>query len=180
MPHITRIRRIKVSTHSRPKAAGNLMVSLYRLKLFQHTAARRRLDGRYGNRSSGGRFQHTAARRRLASTGKTQNTTKKSFNTQPPEGGWVHKPSLQQYPKSFNTQPPEGGWFLLRCWGRCGFFVSTHSRPKAAGLFGLCSRDCLCVSTHSRPKAAGQEKAGWRVECRVSTHSRPKAAGNPL
>ncbi len=34
--------------------------------------------------------------------------------------------------------------------------VSTHSRPKAAGLFNDDGElDLLIVSTHSRPKAAG-------------------------
>ena len=34
-----------------------------------------------------------------------------SFNTQPPEGGWVNEVFERltgMY--SFNTQPPEGGW----------------------------------------------------------------------
>ena len=34
----------------------------------------------------------------------------KSFNTQPPEGGWVVKMETCMKGKSFNTQPPEGGW----------------------------------------------------------------------
>ena len=106
------IRQVKqlVSTHSRPKAAGrvNLMVQK-RLILFQHTAARRRLDDK----------------------AKEQGDTS-GFNTQPPEGGWEKrtndyfggKVSTHSRPKAagkilcdiwlyrhgFNTQPPEGGW----------------------------------------------------------------------
>ena len=55
------------------------------------------------------------------------------FNTQPPEGGWIMKNSASRRQLSFNTQPPEGGWvkFQIRVF-QC--FVSTHSRPKAAGL----------------------------------------------
>ena len=55
-----------------------------------------------------------------------------SFNTQPPEGGWILLKTLFLIWKSFNTQPPEGGWVI-------GFYsvvrkgVSTRSRPKAAG-----------------------------------------------
>ena len=77
----------------------------------------------------------------------------------------------------FNTQPPEGGWF---CFIRfilifdlfqhtaarrrletvfltvCSWLiVSTHSRPKAAGIHIVCRLDFIVVSTHSRPKAAG-------------------------
>ena len=38
-----------------------------------------------------------------------------SFNTQPPEGGWIAMFVIKKIPNaSFNTQPPEGGWPL--CW----------------------------------------------------------------
>ena len=78
--------------------------------------------------------------------------------------------------------------------------VSTHSRPKAAGILtaNICltvqfqhtaarrrliiqtlTDEQLAVSTHSRPKAAAffSLAAGQRLG--VSTHSRPKAAGKP-
>ena len=77
----------------------------------------------------------------------------------------------------FNTQPPEGGWFDDDDFILSDDVVSTHSRPKAAGL-RLCIRlDRIGVSTHSRPKAAGQYAIGTLTEYGVSTHSRPKAAG---
>ena len=57
--------------------------------------------------------------------------------------------------------------------------VSTHSRPKAAGINALMFWKRSSVSTHSRPKAAGQFlKALYRCYKCVSTHSRPKAAGS--
>ena len=77
--------------------------------------------------------------------------------------------------------------------------VSTHSRPKAAGMLDRHGLAPLHVSTHSRPKAAGafppkldrqtmfQHTAARRRLAKpatspksrafVSTHSRPKAAG---
>ena len=56
-----------VSTHSRPKAAGYMAkASDWRLDVFQHTAARRRLEARFGSLTAALPFQHTAARRRLA------------------------------------------------------------------------------------------------------------------
>ena len=77
-------------------------------------------------------------------------------------------------------------------------FVSTHSRPKAAGTGYPCRPVSAGVSTHSRPKAAVKlnvngiylfegfntqpPEGGWIddfgmvLEDRVSTHSRPKAA----
>ena len=78
----------RVSTHSRPKAAGSDSAGFG-----QHT-----------------RFQHTAARRRLGDAGHHCRRLCKSFNTQPPEGGWGLEVSDSE-----------------------GRLVSTHSRPKAAG-----------------------------------------------
>ncbi len=41
-------------------------------------------------------------------------TTKPSFNTQPPEGGWeIGRPDAYLQPR-FNTQPPEGGWIVFQ------------------------------------------------------------------
>ena len=55
-----------VSTHSRPKAAGHLL---------------RAIENGYS-----------------------------SFNTQPPEGGWACGLAALFAKSCFNTQPPEGGW----------------------------------------------------------------------
>ena len=124
-----------VSTHSRPKAAG------------------------------GRRHVRRPAQRR--------------FNSQPPEGGWLKilGTKLICAPR-FNSQPPEGGWqeliwlFCLRlvfqltaarrrlvqycCQHHPFDVVSTHSRPKAAGIVGAHEPTRIIVSTHSRPKAAGR------------------------
>ena len=63
-------------------------------------------------------------------------------------------------PKSFNTQPPEGGW-LKQAFFTCQKpTVSTHSRLKAAGLFSDGLFYLGIVSTHSRPKAAGRRAIG--------------------
>ena len=78
--------------------------------LFQHTAARRRLELKGVWYRAAILFQHTAARRRLV--------------------GWLIA--------------------LLANWN-----VSTHSRPKAAGVGGYTGAGGVHVSTHSRPKAAG-------------------------
>ena len=101
-------------------------------KQFQHTAARRRLGealelfGRDVMVSTHSRpkaagskkrkdilddlFQHTAARRRLVR--------------------WWRKLDLIG---CFNTQPPEGGWEAVVLNKEYERYVSTHSRPKAAG-----------------------------------------------
>ena len=77
-------------------------------------------------------FQHTAARRRLGPVC--------SLN--------------QLAERSFNTQPPEGGWECLNFYN-INIIVSTHSRPKAAGISSEYQKRRIRVSTHSRPKAAG-------------------------
>ena len=59
----------------------------------------------------------------------------------------------------------------------CLLAVSTHSRPKAAGIVGPALAHVRGVSTHSRPKAAGKQDGFPVLFLCVSTHSRPKAAG---
>ena len=103
----TRKRR-EVSTHSRPKAAGESEIKNYKAMLFQHTAARRRLEPAYASIASSGSFQHTAARRRL-----------------------VCKTALYIPPTGFNTQPPEGGWGITSrpCYNRY-LFQHTAARRR--------------------------------------------------
>ena len=101
--------------------------------MFQHTAARRRLDFSYKNMTQfficfntqppEGGWQRRSPRRPI----------KRRFNTQPPEGGWNPDGNPNGKPDGFNTQPPEGGW-ATREFVEQTVNVSTHSRPKAAGI----------------------------------------------
>ena len=71
-----------------------------------------------------------------------------SFNTQPPEGGWNTLSRRKSPTSGFNTQPPEGGWGVVFTTKYLIAQVSTHSRPKAAGLcasFG--AEGMLCFNT---------------------------------
>ena len=144
-------------------------------------------------------FQHTAARRRLGFVGsKSGQMVDVSTHSRPKAAGSLLLEFIYQQ-ISFNTQPPEGGWISVIRLSTVGT-VSTHSRPKAAGAEqGFCLGG-LAVSTHSRPKAAGfiNRRGRYRPICfntqppeggwvshpwsvwtagQVSTHSRPKAAG---
>ena len=56
---------VRVSTHSRPKAAVSSRCLMFVWPLFQHTAARRRLMSDRKPKYRMKKFQHTAARRRL-------------------------------------------------------------------------------------------------------------------
>ena len=122
------------------------------------------------------------------------------FNTQPPEGGWIAVNLVASVVACFNTQPPEGGW-CLRLWSvrlRSQFqhtaarrrlgediakqamreAVSTHSRPKAAGVY---KSNCTAFFTTFQHTAARRRLVGkgkiFFFADGVSTHSRPKAAG---
>ena len=189
-----------VSTHSRPKAAGDKEFYMRRAQfsfntqppeggwmtccmicawnnLFQHTAARRRLvNANYGT-GDDEVFQHTAARRRLGPNNQNYQLM----------GLFQHTAARRRLAKDKTPLT-------------VGDNVSTHSRPKAAGGIGCHRRGCYGVSTHSRPKAAGPNAVNasmrimpfqhtaarrrlaavrlfWRLRQTVSTHSRPKAAG---
>ena len=129
-------------------------------------------------------FQHTAARRRLDRT-KHTNGTPNCFNTQPPEGGWCIFAYMNTIPKLFQHTAARRRlaaclfhkrgriWFQhtaarRRLVSSCAhrhrrIQVSTHSRPKAAGPRGFVRVGFLnLVSTHSRPKAAGHTAGNFR------------------
>ena len=77
-----------VSTHSRPKAAGDRAERLDQ-KDYVSTHSRPK---------AAGRFPPAAPKYR------------KGFNSQPPEGGWMAAIFLLLQEYCFNSQPPEGGW----------------------------------------------------------------------
>ena len=99
------------------------------------------------------------------------------FNTQPPEGGWMGKRHIAHYANTFQhtaarrrlassaLNKPATLSFQhtaarrrlasLICSPHSSVLVSTHSRPKAAGVKSGCLPPAQAVSTHSRPKAAG-------------------------
>ena len=144
-------------------------------------------------------FQHTAARRRLQRSIQHSTRRNKCFNTQPPEGGCrsIANPTLHHL-LSFNTQPPEGGCKLNILTQAT--FMSFNTQPPEGGCLSLLinaltvskfqhtaarrrlpltpKRNVVrsIVSTHSRPKAAALRNMADRLKNGVSTHSRPKAA----
>ena len=79
--------------------------------------------------------------------------------------------------RSFNSQPPEGGWSAALVSGGIpyGFQLTAARRRLAAREQGVMQLEF--VSTHSRPKAAGDTESSFDATAKVSTHSRPKAAG---
>ena len=121
------------------------------------------------------------------------------FNTQPPEGGWLHQQSQDSDRSSFNTQPPEGGWMAsaLRSstsscfntqppeggWAHGGYtFSDSHGfntqPPEGGWTAHMVQEDTSEMFQHT----AARRRLGYRPVSKisrlpVSTHSRPKAAG---
>ena len=124
-----------------------------------------------------------------------------SFNTQPPEGGWVGIGKPLKSSEKFQHTAARRRLVLPPSGGRKVKNVSTHSRPKAAGFSILVeSKHYGCFNTqppeggwHSwedmhewlkwfQHTAARRRldiyQAGMLGYQNVSTHSRPKAAGS--
>ena len=97
--------------------------------MFQHTAARRRLFFLTSLLFFLYLFQHTAARRRLLPR-YTRHQTGGSFNTQPPEGGWILNSQPFSFFSGFNTQPPEGGCLPAHKAMSAGVFQHTAARRR--------------------------------------------------
>ena len=169
---------MSVSTHSRPKAAGSAIDRLVRPdSLFQHTAARRRLDSARRRTTKRQLFQHTAARRRLVTLLLLYMATGSvSTHSRPKAAGERTTPLIA-----------------------CSMFQHTAARRRLVFILSF-KTEASTVSTHSRPKAAGTDdilrvrwtacfntqppEGGWvaffapvAAYADVSTHSRPKAAG---
>ena len=190
---------VRVSTHSRPKAAAMPAVADFPVVAFQHTAARRRLPGMLiWCVTVHAVSTHSRPKAAAQKANRGRGGRNRGFNTQPPEGGCQSEFLIIYWARSFNTQPPEGGCY---CRGVKTVDPLWFQHTAARRRLPLAARDvCVVVdvSTHSRPKAAAQRpdvcprgrvgfntqppEGGCYIERErpiaqdVSTHSRPKAA----
>ena len=104
-----------------------------RLHMFQHAAARRRLEIQGVGRIWRDKVSTRSRPKAAGFAAGLRQCLLHGFNTQPPEGGWTASLFYQPLLKGFNTQPPEGGWFDIDPDKTGKSNVSTRSRPKAAG-----------------------------------------------
>ena len=118
----------KVSTHSRPKAAG-----------CRPNKDRCQPDGFNTQPPEGGWLFWWA-----------KCPPEQSFNTQPPEGGWHFVKPQMRCLMSFNTQPPEGGWKRQRACSRTHRCFNTQ--PPEGGWMDL-SWICAFVFTFQHTAA---------------------------
>ena len=118
-------------TAARRRLVSSLVLRGYRSK-FQHTAARRRLEAEEGVKQEVKRVS-THSRPKAAGRQEASDATRAlvSTHSRPKAAGKVLRTAIT-VTESFNTQPPEGGWIKFHTQ-RIGNIVSTHSRPKAAG-----------------------------------------------
>ena len=121
-------------------------------------------------------FQHTAARRRLEAI-QDRQCRPVCFNTQPPEGGWQRFVGNFLQAHGFNTQPPEGGWADgAKAMVYDILFQHTAARRRLASFYNKSSIKLLGFNT--QPPEGGWLKNDSKLRIAyVSTHSRPKAAG---
>ena len=143
---------------------------------FQHTAARRRLVLGHWQAVSHTLFQHTAARRRLV-IASWRNRHCFGFNTQPPEGGWSGKDSNASYSTSVSThsRPKAAGLYYI---GRCLTVECFNTQPPEGGWSHALSSYLFTISFNTQPPEGGWLTSALEaVNELVSTHSRPKAAG---
>ncbi len=123
-------------------------------RLFQHTAARRRLENLGQAVALSACFNTQPPEGGWVPRRRAQSSMP-CFNTQPPEGGWQSLATLSSRNDGFNTQPPEGGWGGSEKEAVSVFvFQHTAARRRLGSLVLHHSLDSV-VSTHSRPKAAG-------------------------
>ena len=124
----------RVSTHSRPKAAG---IS------YEFTWVPPLVSTHSRPKAAGIRSAWMTCRRFC-------------FNTQPPEGGWYFFPLKSIKQNSFNTQPPEGGWHTSFANALSNVMFQHTAARRRLGLQSKNIDFIVEVSTHSRPKAAGK------------------------
>ncbi len=137
----------RVSTHSRPKAAGDNAISSG-AAIIVSTHSRPKAAGAAIVRPLIlPKFQHTAARRRLDN-----------------ELGMPIPKSQFQHTAARRRLGPIDEALLD------SLLVSTHSRPKAAGVDGQPFDLSAAVSTHSRPKAAGKVQRHF-IACAQFQHT---------
>ena len=120
--------------------------------MFQHTAARRRLDVAIAAGEIGKQFQHTAARRRLARFWRFPYQSSRFQHTAARRrlGRWQRR--LDGLCR-FNTQPPEGGWRYFCSRVRYGLqFQHTAARRRLGLLPHVLQRLC---SFNTQPPEGG-------------------------
>ena len=167
-------RKDKIYTHPKVVATAQNEHDLLDI-LFQHTAARRRLQPLgLCNPDRCGVSTHSRAEAAALIPKFGCNRTPVSTHSRPKAAA-----DKSYFDASggacFNTQPRGGGCIGAHNWTH-GIEVSTHSHPKVAAVSLVGQLRITDVSTHNHPKVAADLGGLEAAETQVSTHSHPKAA----
>ena len=126
-----KIFQLVVSTHSRPKAAGEMLAARKAAKKVS-----------------------THSRPKAAGVCLlVQADTPCCFNTQPPEGGWDTISFHSWYYWGFNTQPPEGGWRFRP--PACGYLICFNTQPPEGGWVCIRIYYALYIGFNTQPPEGG-------------------------
>ena len=121
-------------------------------------------------------FQHTAARRRLAHHFAQWRDNRKVSTHSRPKAAGLYKFLMFATNPSFNTQPPEGGWLYPLAVKAKASDVSTHSRPKAAGCSGT-DKHGWAMSFNTQPPEGGWEDIAPKNTGNKSFNTQPPEGG---
>ena len=151
----------RVSTHSRPKAAGWLDAKAKEENWFQHTAARRRLGGippsAYAILTVSTHSRPKAAGEPIATT---RDASVVSTHSRPKAAGSTDDRGRAVYRLFQHTAARRRLGVVTSIPVRVGV-VSTHSRPKAAGCFEtFFDHSARCFNTQP-------PEGGWRNTSRL-------------
>ena len=155
----------KVSTHSRPKAAGhNFGAKTSRSVSFNTQPP----EGGWKNSflfmstSQGFNTQPPEGGWQFIAGG---NAATDCFNTQPPEGGWTPSRAHRLGKFSFNTQPPEGGWQIdMAQMVGVELFQHTAARRRLGILSRKSTVFCMFQHTAARRRLAGDTEPTDKVK----------------
>ena len=174
----------EVSTHSRPKAAGEryrkspvdtdcfntqppeggwtIKINDDNTLTIVSTHSRPKAAGKVIQEEAGWRVVSTHSRPKAAGRLSGGDVVlSECFNTQPPEGGWKSDSGRGRLACCFNTQPPEGGWLGIPSPVTDFDVMFQHTAARRRLALALRRFAAVCtVSTHSRPKAAGAFAVG--------------------
>ena len=122
----------------------------------------------------------------------------KSFNTQPPEGGWLRRLNSCRAGFRFNTQPPEGGWKLF-CFGFASHLCFNTQPPEGGWpnihvIYGMTFRfqhtaarrrleqleypvACISGGFNTQPPEGGWGRASPSGSKRASFNTQPPEGG---
>ena len=147
-----------VSTHSRPKAAGFSAEWAQSITVVSTHSRPKAAGVKWRRAKYDILFQHTAARRRLGISESAYRRMGRVSTHSRPKAAGSRLMSNRILNYCFNTQPPEGGWVdFLSLHAFLEKFQHTAARRRL-GRANRRSCRVLQVSTHSRPKAAGRKR----------------------